>query len=168
VQARPKPRVRERKLNLKSKLGRIGVLFGWLGEANDAIDAVWQALPNEYRHRVGKGNKHTPQGKLRDLWDHYDQIDMWEAMKNLAYNQAVDFAVGKFNQVGNEAYFRGFDDLGITGPAVGPGFGGAQTRYLTEGATRGIQETKENRYVRRPPPPERRIPRTSADALFYR
>lgn len=151
--------MKERKLQLREAL--IGPLFGKLTETKDFVDALWDALPWEIR-RTWIGRPRRILDKMQDLYRHWAKVDMQKAIKNLAYNEVMDFVIGRSSQALHDRYFRAWDQLGITGPAVGPTFGQAQQEYIRN----GIPKTQKDVYRR--PPPRPRYTTTSADALFYR
>ena len=114
-QTRPPKRVRERKLILRTGLGKI---YGGITEAVDAIDAVYYAIPARYRR-----NERTPQAKLAAIYRNVDRLDYDKALRDYLVAQAIDMVVGKTNRLVNDAYFKAYMKTGQIGPAVGPGYG---------------------------------------------
>lgn len=115
ARVRHRANVRERKVSPYGTQGmRLLRWFQWaLGavtEAGDIIDSVWSALPGEVRWTPGV-RKNTPQAKLKDIWDHYDQIDIDKMMENLVLNQIEDSIIGAANAQAGKAG----NGLGIPG-----------------------------------------------------
>jgi len=100
----PRPVDREAKLNDTS--GRFASGFariaGGLSEVGDFVDALWGALPASARSPASRpmrpgylpGDRPTTP-KIRDLYDHWDEIDWRIALLNLAANEVEDRIVGR-------------------------------------------------------------------------
>lgn len=138
----------------------LGPLFGKLTETKDFVDAFWDALPWEIR-RTWIGRPRRLLDKMEDLYRHWDKVDIQKALKNLAYNEAMDFVIGRSSQALHKRYFEAMENLGITGPAVGPTYGEAARRYIRNGIPKTLRTP-------RTPSPRTRYPITTPDALFYR
>lgn len=115
---------KERKFSiLKGTLvGRVlqGAHHG-LTEFQDAVDAIWKALPYDLR-----GPKDSLlQEKLWAIYTHFDDIDMQKAIVNLIRNQVVDYVIGSTQGRAASA----LNDLGILGGRTifAPTNGGFQT-----------------------------------------
>lgn len=143
--------------------GLLGPLFGKLTEGVDFVESFWDALPWEVRRRwIGRPRR--VQDKLRDLYNHWDKVDMQAALKNLAYNEVMDLVIGRSSRALHDRYFRAWDDLGITPPAVGPTYGQAQQEYLRN----AVPKTQKDPPSRPRAPSRPKYPTTTVDALFYR
>ena len=112
-------RTKERKA---AATGKFGVALAWAmagTEALDFIDAFHSALPH------GKKNGVRPQHQLRDLWNHWDEVDLAEAAFNLVYNHFEDKAVGALSRAASDVLVdaTGRRSLGFTGgntPEINP------------------------------------------------
>lgn len=87
-------------------------------EANDFIDALWDALPKKCQTKV-KGSQTTPQQKFKDLYACSDQIDLCSALNNVVNNEVQDYIRGRLGRASAAA-------TGASGSPrpVGPGTGG--------------------------------------------
>lgn len=107
----PKPREREIKMKLRGPKWIYGLqkLYHEYTEANDVIDAIYEALPENLRKGAEKARKKElknagkkqiigPQDKLEVLYHNLDRVDLNEAFKNILKNQIEDAAVGAANQ----------------------------------------------------------------------
>lgn len=65
-----------------------------------------------------------PQQMLRDLYNHFGDMDLCSAANNLIHNFLEDYSIGKTSQKANEAYFKASKRLGSK-PPVGLGTGPA-------------------------------------------
>lgn len=76
------------------------ILRGALGttEALDLLDAVWGALPIQYR--VGR----SPFEKMHDLVTHWDKLSATDVVLNIVKNQLEDAIIGRVNQLGSGAF----------------------------------------------------------------
>lgn len=112
----PGPRVKEKKSKLRAGFGLAlkGAYFAT--EVVDFIEALYDgvqvpgyhfppALPKEFLTRGL-----SPQQKAQALYEHWDAINVQQALLNLAANQLIDLAVG--TSIGNANKFA--TDLGIT------------------------------------------------------
>lgn len=99
----PGPRTKERKVRVNEK-------FMWLlrrahdaTELDDLIDNLFKALPKDLQKQVdksgitkkgafiGEGIKYaTPADKLKLLYEHWDRVDIKQALKNVAINEIRD------------------------------------------------------------------------------
>nr|QXN72839.1 MAG: hypothetical protein [Microvirus sp.] len=114
--ARPGQRVKERKVKVLAVSPSLPVvrIFSQVTEAGDLIDAVYEALPEDLR----KGRRRMTR-KLKQIYDHYDKVDIGQAIENIIENQLEDFVIGKVGQGASKGaqrigWHRGF---GI-GPAI--------------------------------------------------
>lgn len=111
------PNVTEKKVKTTNRIFQL-VQTGFHGytEAVDAIDAVYDALPKQYRPKAtfkdGKWYSVTPTQKLEALVRNLDKVDGGEALLNLLKNHFTDEIIGR-------------------------ALGGAQTEATTRGITQG-------------------------------
>ena len=83
----PDPRVKERKQVIAIG-GTAAKIVNAVGEIPDFVEAFHDALPAKYKSkRVGTINQ------ARALYDHWDKVDMQQAIINLILNQAEDYAL---------------------------------------------------------------------------
>lgn len=82
--------VKERKVIL-SVGGVTSTIVGAITEANDLINAIWDALPQKYRSKGKLGL----QDKLKDLYRHWDVVDLPLAVANIIAEQIQDAFYGR-------------------------------------------------------------------------
>lgn len=92
------PGKKEKKANVW-RLGSTGVgkVFNKVTETGDAIDAIWNALPDKFKKReMAKRHGKPPKmlDKLGQIVGNWDQIDAGEAVGNLIENEVKDRAIG--------------------------------------------------------------------------
>lgn len=124
----PGPRVKERKVALSTNsfaVGRaVNRLFNLVTESGDVIESFWEALPDAHvaRERAMRHGKNpTMTEQLRQLYRHWNEVDMREALGNLLVNHLEDKVIGKFGKATQDAYRKtpGARRIGITtGPAL--------------------------------------------------
>lgn len=113
----PGPRTRERKFTSPGARAIRAILHG-MSEVPDYIEAVYRALPQ--RRQTARGVR----GQLRQLYSHYREIDMNEAIRNLMWNEIEDRFVGtKFGDVKDAATKQGV--------TLGPAGSGAIPQWFT-------------------------------------
>lgn len=115
---RPPPRERERKTS-----GKLGVAFkvlSQIGSWNSVVSAFWYALP-----RSARGDSRLIHNKLRDLYQHYDEIDLRRAVENAlrywlgykaagyAYGRSYQALVKRFGVNEGTRIYRGLASLGL-------------------------------------------------------
>lgn len=93
---------KERKTRLSPAISAILKGVSKATEGVDFVNALYDALPPQYRPRYRK-TKHekravTPQEKMKALWENADKIDISEAIENLISNQIEDYVYGKIGQ----------------------------------------------------------------------
>lgn len=104
----PPDKTKERKTiaNVKGH-SLIGRAVSAITEGADAIDSFWKALPKKYRTPNGwkkingqwrRASEPNPAVKARDLYEHWDKVDLKEALTNLAKDNAQDMLIGAFNR----------------------------------------------------------------------
>lgn len=98
---KPNDRTKERKAVVSAARTIAGRAFGAATETGDAVDAVYEALPEKLRARErmkrhGKDPRLT--AKLRLIYDHAHEIDMVDAIDNLARNHLEDWFYGQLNR----------------------------------------------------------------------
>lgn len=136
INAPPAAGTKERKViaNVAAR-SLVGLAANFLTEGADAIEAIHDALPPEAKsgwyHLHGKGGKMywkkrrkvSPQVMLRDLYRHWDKVDVSDALKNLAKNEVEDRLIGKAGRAQQKASQGWLQQLGRpvglgTGPAI--------------------------------------------------
>ena len=95
----PGPRVKERKIRTKTEAVAmvIGGAFGAVTEVGDLIQDLWNALPKKYKRYSfykGKPVKPSKYNMLKQLYRHWDKVDMNVAVENWAKSQASDAVIG--------------------------------------------------------------------------
>lgn len=98
---KPRSNEREKKVVVAATRTIAGRVFGAVTEAGDAVDAVYDALPEKLRRRErAKRHGRDPrlQTKLRILWENWEEVDVVEAINNLALNHLQDYAIGQANR----------------------------------------------------------------------
>lgn len=131
----PGRNTKERKQHVSIGGTPIGRILAGVTEAGDFENALWDALPRKYRSKLPKSysakmpRAFAPQGldarvawiKARDIYRHFDKIDIRKALLNVARNEAGDFIVGKANSKLRKAWRRNpYSYKGIVGPTTGP------------------------------------------------
>ena len=86
---RPPPRGhKEKKLTAPALLGFVGRIFSGLTEYGDAVQALWEALPEEFQ------TQRSIRGMSEDVFNHFDQINWTEALRNLLVEAVEDQVFG--------------------------------------------------------------------------
>jgi len=95
---RPPSGVKERKvrINLRGALGVVGLVT----ESLDWLNALYDALPDEYKVK-GKRSNQIERGQA--VFDHFDKIDIAKAIQNLLINHIEDKVIGKLSQKAADA-----------------------------------------------------------------
>lgn len=115
---------KERKAKVPRALAIALNIGGKLTEAADVVDALYDALPRHVKLKFRNTNyllqSATPQAKLAVLIEHYDKIDLEDALVGLAENQIEDYVLGRVGQLGKQwakdtGRFTGSIDFGATG-----------------------------------------------------
>jgi len=116
--------VKETKVKINRALAISLHVAGKVTETVDAVEALYDALPDDVKPHVGKYVKKTvlPQVKAKLVYQHFDRIDIEEAIINLVKNEIEDRVIGYFGNKAKEAAkkSRPHGDLPI-GFGVGPG-----------------------------------------------
>jgi len=103
---RPNRPDKERKLKARPIVQGALKVIGTVTEGADLVDAIYDALPERFRPRWKNTNhvkrKLTYKEKLQALYDHWDQVDLPEAVKNIVVNQIEDYFYGKVGKIGGE------------------------------------------------------------------
>lgn len=130
---RQRPGRREKEKKVRSLPGAAQIVYraaNWVTETADLVDSFWWALPAKYRSRpvrVGDHWEKPPlQAQLRDLYRHWDKVDMDKALKGVVNNMLEDAAIGAFGEASKrgarasmDAGFRHNSPFGFgTGPAL--------------------------------------------------
>lgn len=117
ARARPRSNEKERKIKANNKLTVfIKYALGAVGEVGDAIDALFDALPDDCR----KGARGVT-GRAQAIYDCFDNIDVEKAVTNLLLNHFQDMLIGKMASQRNEF----MEELGLYSP--NKPFGGSQS-----------------------------------------
>lgn len=115
---RPPPRAREVKAKFPASIIPLIRAVNFLTEANDFVDAIYEALPAEFRPRWKdtpyEWRKPTPQAKLEAIFENYDKLNAVDIFENLIYEQLEDKFYGMIGRTNAENSKR----LGLL-----PGFG---------------------------------------------
>lgn len=109
----PKPREKERKGKIEEGLGKAVQVAFQATEGKDVVDAIWDALPDEYKRRtaksgvarkgamIGEGTRYsTPIDKAVAIFKYYKHINLNEAALNLLMNHIVDKLIGHMSSKG--------------------------------------------------------------------
>lgn len=126
----PGPATKERKVKMSRAASFLWHAVGHVTEAADAYKAFWDALPDSaksgyYRiHTKGGRTKYvkrwfpTPDQMAKDLYRHWDKVDMKQALTNVAMNEVQDALIGGVNKRINEGFRPWYNlsrrPLGIT------------------------------------------------------
>lgn len=134
VRKPPGPNVKERKViaNVGAK-ALAALVTNLVTETADAIDALYDALPEDKKIPKGKPMKRwhpkygkywqpNPAQKAAKLYENFGDIDVKEAVANLVKNEVQDQVIGRVNAKATKNY-RGFYDK--SGRFVGFGTGPA-------------------------------------------
>lgn len=62
-----------------------------ISEIDDFIEQIFEALPKEIQKKV---KRKTPQGMLKEIYDHWDKIDWYKAIDGIVLNWIEDKVVG--------------------------------------------------------------------------
>lgn len=124
VRKPPAPGTKERKAHWMNTGAGRAVAFGINAytESDDLFDAFHEALPPSLQHKPAKGKRSHPWEKAAQVYKHWDDVDLNEALQNWAMNQAEDLAIGKAAQA-TQRNFKPF--LDATGRPAGFGIGPA-------------------------------------------
>jgi hypothetical protein len=94
----PDPGVKEKKIRAYGAVASgLSKAFHGLTEAADLIDAIYEALPSQYRIKYRPGRPIRYDEKLKAIWDNLDKVDPLEAASNIAKNGIEDGAIGRLN-----------------------------------------------------------------------
>lgn len=129
------PKNRKKEKNEKERKARAvgvggtlpGQLVSALTEAGDVINAFWKSLPPQRRGcfanpktRMMVCPRRSLENKMRDLYDHWEELRFDELVENLVLNQIEDYVFGQLGHVNAQAA-REFGNM--TGRPVGFQFG---------------------------------------------
>lgn len=97
---------KERKTKLSPALSVVLKAVSAVTEGVDFIDALYDALPEQYRPRYRNTGYEkrvtTPQERMKALWENADKIDIDLALQNLVAEHIEDTIYGKIGKVGGE------------------------------------------------------------------
>lgn len=98
----------------KTKLGAVGGtaaarIVNMTTESLDFLDALWDALPEEIKRKGARHNRSLAEKlerkgrkryseKVKDVWNHFDKINLTDALENIIKNQVEDFVIGKMSK----------------------------------------------------------------------
>lgn len=126
---RPRPRQKEKKVYAKLKGGAARLVSG-ITETADAVDAIYEALPEKLRKKLEKRYRQQairegrwvtipPHQKAEWIYRYWKKVDIVQAMKNLAINELEDRVIGKLAQGARKTSRRMGGIVGVlTGPAL--------------------------------------------------
>lgn len=86
----PRKHEKEKKIHVRTVAGGAWAIINMFTEGLDFLDVVWEALPKKDRTK----GRPTPYDKARDIYDHFDQIDIAKAIENYINNQIEDYVYG--------------------------------------------------------------------------
>lgn len=95
---RPPAGTRERKGVLGIGLAKAVKAYDMATEYDDAVSAVWKALPPHLRSKNA-----SLMDKQRDIWENWEDLDLNLALRNLLWNHLEDKAIGKWQRAGSKA-----------------------------------------------------------------
>lgn len=110
--AQPPRGEKQRKLIGQLPPGFLSRFINGTTEAADWIDCVWKALPRSYRR-----GPHTPQQKLQDIYDGWENLNVQLALVNCFREQVEDYIFGRIGRLQATANRR----LGVATGSGGPG-----------------------------------------------
>lgn len=140
--AAPKPprrKDKEKKIISGLKPGTpLAMLIGTVGESLDLINALWKALPKDYKtgyYPLRKRNKETneievyfkwrhrsKQGdRINDLIEHWEHVDGVQAIANVIENQIEDAILGKIGSALQKSRAKAMNDIGVDLGPIGRG-----------------------------------------------
>lgn len=124
------------KMNVILLLLRGAVNF--VTEGMDFVDAIYESIPKQYREgyyrvryydrrrqmwrefwRGGRGS-HSPQAKIRTVWNHWEDANIGDAVHNLAQNEIEDRIIGRIGQAQARATANNPYWTSPVGPHAGP------------------------------------------------
>jgi len=122
---KPPPGTKQKKIALKAS-GIAGVIrgIGAFTEGLDALDAIYQALPESLRKREQAkrhGRDPNPLAKLQILLRNLGKLDGPGAIENLINEQIQDTIIGKANRAGRTVNSFGGDGRGTAPTRLGQG-----------------------------------------------
>lgn len=107
---RPPPRQREVKAKVPAAMVPLIRAVNFVTEANDFVDAIYQALPAEFRPRWKdtpyEWRNPTPQAKLQAVFDNYDKLDAVDIIENLIFEHFEDRFYGMIGRKNAETSKR--------------------------------------------------------------
>lgn len=126
----PRDNVKEKKATVSGAAGILRVV-GLVTESLDAINAGWEAIPEEKRPGMKRNKKGewkrvwnpNPTFKVKYLYEHWDQVDAGQFAANLIKNQIEDYVIGRASSATSKAAKPWYDRTGRpvgfgTGPAM--------------------------------------------------
>jgi len=103
---RPNRPVKERKVRPGPRMAKALKALGFITEALDTVDALYNALPSEFRPRwkntrFEKRNV-SPREKMLALLQHWDKVDIVHGVHNLIYQNVQDRIYGEIGKFGGQ------------------------------------------------------------------
>jgi len=127
----PGPGEKERKVQVKVG-GAAAKIINFATESLDLINALYDALPYEFRPGYyklhGKGGKvfykkrwnASQWQRMKALYEHWDKVNVPDALKNVLWNDLMDRAFGKWGQLSRKARQKLGDRYPGQGFQLGP------------------------------------------------
>lgn len=104
---------KERKVAATLRGTVVGNVVSGVTESGDAIDAFWRSLPPEINRRqdgfdkfgrpVYKYVRRSFPNKMKDIWEHWEDVSLTELAQQLALEKAEDWMFGRMGSHGAEA-----------------------------------------------------------------
>lgn len=117
------PRVKERKVALSVR-GILSTIMNLTSETKDFVESFWKALPKELRSKPRKGEKKVRlPDMLQDLYKHWGDVDLPQALANVIDNEIKDQLYGRMGKLVKSGVKRAADGGYYVG-GVGPQAGG--------------------------------------------
>lgn len=127
------PGVKERKVIITVAAKSLaGIAANIITETNDGLEAIWESIPEAERPGMKYSKKKKkyvrvwnppPQYKAKWIYDHYDKVNVHDAVENIAKNEVQDSLIGGANKRVTKAWqpwykrARRFGGFGI-GPVM--------------------------------------------------
>lgn len=123
----PPPRnTKEIKLRGRAGYGAILAVIGTVTESLDFVNALYKALPSQYRPK----HRTTQTTRMKLVWEHLDKIALGRAFEELFWEQAEDMLYGKLGRAQARAVRRLAEQGYWSGP-FGTTVGGANRQDVT-------------------------------------
>lgn len=100
VLRKPPPGTRERKVRITAAVGVLKGL-GIITEGLDVVNALYDALPDAFKV---KGKRSNQIERMQALYDHWDEVVLTEAVKNLLVNHIEDKVIGGLSGAAQKSF----------------------------------------------------------------